>query len=447
MKYIAILLFIGKVVLQAQENGESQDSFNQEKRNTLRYGIDSEVLELIGTIRSEEDQSFNQDLLQLLGENRSNDIRKAIFDLFGMFGISDAEEAGATILNNYLEEGNYPTSLLLSVISYLGEVGYPQGGLFYDLVTSSNPLVAEGAMRNIGKLGDASRFDEVVRLLEKYEGDRSFQDFVGVAILAIGELKYLEAQDYLKRVLGDEFSPASHRQFAALSLGKLNQPEGLQVLQEMYNSSEENLLRTYILQGISEYDDPTVEEMMIVALRDSFWRIREAAAKGLGERKVGAATDILTYKVKKDPVTQVRYASLRSLAQIGDPTAHGFILAQFKDEQVAFDLRQQALTLMVEFQIPGSIPAIQEVLEPKWEKANDPALGAFCKTLSTSQWAELQPLFDRMLENRDYIIKLYGIRGARLNQLGGLKGKVQALDQDGVHRSVRREVQSALESF
>jgi hypothetical protein len=52
-----------------------------------------------------------------------------------------------------------------------------------------------------------------------------------------------------------------------------------------------------------------------------------------------------------------------------------------------------------------------------------------------------------MLEHPNFVIKIYGIRGAKLNHLSSLVPSISGLDIEGQHLNVRREAKAALESF
>ena len=261
------------------------------------------MLDLINVIKSEKDTAFNKELIELLRYNENPEINRAILDYFAEMKADLAEEQALTLLKNHLDDYEYSTNLLLAAVSYLGVIeSAPAGELFYDLLKDSDHSLSSAALRGIAKLKDDSRVSEIMDLLEEYSGDSDYQDFSASAILVLGELKYAEAQSLFESLLEDEDAPASQRQYSAIAIGQINQDGGLELLKTMYTRTEDSLLRSYILKGITEYDGHEVEELLLTALRDSFWRIRVAAAEGLGERQFADAVDILEYKVRKDPV-------------------------------------------------------------------------------------------------------------------------------------------------
>jgi len=422
------------------------ESLAKEKRDVLMFGIDSEVLEVISTIRTEKDNSFDEDLAELLRVNDNPEINRALFDFFGQTESDAGVEKALGLVRDHLDDYDLSSNLILSAISYLGTVKAAEAGeSFYNLLDDSNRSIASAALRGIGKLEDPARAGEILTLIEENEGDSDYEDLIASAILVLGDLVYGESSEIMEDILQDEDAPAVHRQYAAVTIGKLGMDSGFDLLSEMYLSLKDSLLRSYVLKGLSDYDRPEVEEIMITALRDSFWRIRIAAAEGLGERKTEGAVDILQYKVRKDPVRQVRYASMEALGEIGSSDARRFVLEQFGDAKVAFDIRSKALDIMMEHQMDGAVKVLEEVLADKWEKDKDNELGPICKVLSVTEWDRLKPFYEHMLGHKDFIIRIYGIRGIKLNGISSLRSNLEALDTESQPVNVRREIKAALD--
>ena len=427
---------------------EALQSLNEQRRDVLLYGIDSEVLDVIQDIKSQKSTVFDKELDQLLRENENPEINRAILDYFSEMKVDLSEDRALEYLSNHLDDYEYSTNLLLSAVSYLGSISSEKAGaLFYDLLDDKNLSLASAALRGIGKLNDGSRAGEILTLLQDTEGDAEYEDLAASAILVLGDLGYSEAQSDLEAILDDEDAPAIHRQYAAVSIGKFGKPEGFEILKSLFLNSGNSQLRSYVLQGISDYENDEVSDLLMTALRDSFWKIRAAAAEGLGDRKSSSAVDILKYKVRKDPVRQVRYASMEALAELGDSDADSFLLEQFEGGRVGFDIRLKALNLMIEHKTPGAIDSLEKVLRPKWSEDKDNELGPICKILSTAEWDSLKPFYAEMLAHGDFVIRIYGIRGVALNRLDSLKSALKALDVESQPVNIRREVKAALEEF
>ena len=89
---IVILLCL----LQCPSFAADDTSAKGRTRQTLLYGIDSQVLDAIQAIKTAKDTSFTPELTRALNENASPDIQAAVFDLFREQNIRDGEERGKT---------------------------------------------------------------------------------------------------------------------------------------------------------------------------------------------------------------------------------------------------------------------------------------------------------------------------------------------------------------
>lgn len=63
--------------------------------------------------------------------------------------------------------------------------------------------------------------------------------------------------------------------------------------------------------------EPTAAPVVLAALADEQWRVREQAAKVIGDREIGTAADRLV-DLGGDPVPRVRAAAARALAEVGE---------------------------------------------------------------------------------------------------------------------------------
>ncbi len=90
MKTASLVLLIALSAFPAfADDAAAQDR----TRQTLLYGIDSQVLDAIDTIRRQQDTNFTPELAQILADQRSPDVQKAVLDLFRDTKMKDGEAA------------------------------------------------------------------------------------------------------------------------------------------------------------------------------------------------------------------------------------------------------------------------------------------------------------------------------------------------------------------
>ena len=130
------------------------DTAKERMRQTLLYGIDSQVLDAITSLSSARDAGFTRELAQVLSDQRSPSLQKAVLDLFREQKLKDGEGRAKTILAGWQDA---PSDLLVSAIRYLTSLG--SNGLaagLAPLVDSTDSSVASAAIDGLGRAGDAS---------------------------------------------------------------------------------------------------------------------------------------------------------------------------------------------------------------------------------------------------------------------------------------------------
>ena len=87
------------------------------------------------------------------------------------------------------------------------------------------------------------------------------------------------------------------------------------------------------------------------------------------------------------------------------------------------------------------------MVEEEWSRKDPAVLEFTARRLAALKQAGLGELFERFLAHSNVAIRLYGLRGIRLNRLGSLREKVRALAEGDPHPAVRREAQLVLETL
>ncbi len=438
----------GGAFVGENKSGGDEDvtSLRDDRKEVLLYGIESEVKEVISQIGQEKDNSYDGELIAILGETENPALAEQIYALLSQFEDKGAEQIALDDLSPILEDYRYQEKRALAAITYLGDIKSEKAvDLLYDLAVKDEPGLTGRVIYNLGKLKDASRAQELEALYDDYGGDES-TDVAQNIISAWGEMKYSPAKERLIGIIEDSSASNTEREYAAVALGKLGDEDALEPLIALYNDEKSSsMIRAFAVSGLMYFDNPRVEELLLQALkRDSYWHIRVTACEGLGRMKSEEAIDVLDFKLRRDSEKKVNIAAAKALGEYGNSWANKHLLEYFSKESNSVELRLEVLKVLLEKQIDGTVPALEAVMDLHWEKKDTQLefLKRACQLCSTTEWDALNPVFHRMLAHRDNYIQIYGIRGIRMNKMAGLYGEVKALDRDGVNGLVRREVKS-----
>jgi len=424
---------------EKKEEKEEIVSLNEDRRAILKYGIDSELISLISKLKEEDNKELSSDVAEIYAETLNPDIMKSAVDYFISIDYPDAVPAAEAILSNW-EDENFNT--LSSALRYISEYpGENSEQLISHLIEHENNNLASAALAAIGKCGSELSSDLLLDFLD----DDDYPDELKPSIIkALGEMKSENAVDTLIEILEDIDEEKSWRWTACEALGKIGHSDALPAITEAL-TDKDTYLRSYAIKALAGFDG--VEQTLIQALRDSFWRVRVAAAEALGERKTAEAVDILIYKAEKDPENNVKLAAITALGEISSREGLDFLRELYSKNTAAQSLRTKAAEIIIEKDLPASIDTIKSVLSEEWEKETSAVLSYTCKFLSKSENPDLKEVFARMMDHNDVAVKIYGIRGVQLNRITDYKERVESLTKEGVNNAVRKAALSALESL
>ncbi len=450
------MLFISGLQANAQSSAPASsspsDTLLAQWRATLKYGINSEIVDLIDSLKQRNDDSLNKDLVTTFSSTYDDKVRSAILDLYSTLSYSGAEAA----VRAYLDTKPDNTDLEIASISYLSRtVEHPSKetvSLLESFVDNPTEAVSNAAVRGLGAVADrngptAYDFSSLEKVLLDHLAKNDLSETsMGDAILTLGDLKAEKALEPLLSVLGDTTQPPVLRQYAADSLGKIGDPKAIPALTELIRSSNA-YLRAYGVSALGRFNTKDSADAMSAALRDSAAGVRIAALQGVARNHLAGETAAVIYKAEHDPDIHVRTEAIKTLGALG--TSDGWKLLQKLMEQngASLDLRTAALRQLVENDLRGSIDSFKKVIQTEWASRDKHMLYATGEALSKTKSPLLSGLYELLLSHPDYIVQIYGLRGIALNRMTGLRASVEKLRGEHAPAILGREVDRALQTL
>ncbi len=337
--------------------------------------------------------------------------------------------------------------MVAQFIAYIAPYQTPEISAYLaTLIHHDDSTIANAAIDALGK----SKNDTYGSVLLKLLDDPAVSDTQKIhAIEALGTLKYKKARTSISKYLEKDYTTnRSLKWKACIALGKIADEKSLPVLIKIF-SENDPYLRNYAIQALRYFPVQKTESILIQGLRDSSWRVRVSAADSLGTIKSSKAVPILIYKVKHDPdIRNVRNASLRALGSIGTKKALTFIRSFLLDSKSNPLNRSTAVLVLAKDDPEGSIPTFSTLMDEEWEKPASPILDYTCKVLSTTKSRGLGKLYSRMLGyEKTMNLKIYGLRGIKLNKITRFKSRVEELTTDKNPKQIRQIARDTLESL
>lgn len=435
---IPVYLCLALLPAFAADTAEAKDR----TRQTLLYGIDSQVIDAVQSIRSAQDTGFTGELLQILNGQRSPEVQKAVFDLFKDQKIRDGEGRGKAILAAWQDTQD---ALLIAAIQYLAAITSPglASGLA-PLVDAGSSAVALAAIQAMGTSGDKTAAALLVAKLKSPDFPDARKNDV---ILALGALKDPLAVEVLLSLAGSTDEEKVRRMYAADSLGKIGDARALPVLRTMF-AENDALIRLYAASALSRFGIDEVFPSIIQGLRDGNVKVREQSAKALARQlsssQAETAVPILSYKAERDPEPSVRVASIQALGVIGGDAATKILLKIYSGADHPLDSRETALGILAAKSLSLSMESIRAVVAKEWSSYDIRTLESTAKVLAATRSSDLKDLFVRFLDSPDPVVRSYGVRGIGANGFSDLKDRVKKMSEQDPNPGTRQEAALSL---
>ncbi|MBN1835366.1 MAG: HEAT repeat domain-containing protein [Spirochaetales bacterium] len=413
-------------------------------RDVLRFGIDSEVLKVIKAIDEADERSLDGELGVLFAQSLNTEVRSGVLELFGARGSAALESAAVTLLEQ--EELEDPI-LQVALIRYLATI--QSSSVEPELLrlieeaslAGADERVVESALSALGRLGSESGGALLMAKLEDLAYPESLKPEI---ILALGKLQYRPAVEALMEIASDRGAERIWRMYAATSLGEIGDARAVGVLKGMFRE-QDSLLKVHAASALAHFGMDEVEGLLQQGLRDSNERVRAAAARGLASPEATGSVDILIYKARNDPAVGVRIEAIRALGGIGSPASLRFLRELYAERLAGVAYREEALLALCKKDLPGSLKAIEAVVDAEWTARDQKVIGFTVRILSTCESPGLGALFARFAGHPDVGVRMYALRGIGKNRLGSLREAVEKLSRDDPHPAVRRTAATTLQ--
>ncbi len=425
------------------QDAASQNAAAQElTRQTLLYGIDSQVLDAIQRIRTSEDKSFTKELASLLSEQRAPSVQTAVFELFRDEGLKDGEDAARAILGT---PDGVQSDLLTAAIRYLSAIKTQgQLALLTPLVDSVDAAVSSAAIRALGASGDPGA---VTLLLAKLKDPAFPEPRRNDLVLALGDLRNSQAVDPLMAIARNTDEDQVRRLYAADSLGKIGDARALPVLKEMF-SEPRALVRSYAASALANFSLDDVFPVLVSGLKDENDKVRlqcaKALARTMSEAQAATAVPALAYKARYDPVSQVRIQSIQALGAIGADSCLPVLKDLYTAAGIPMDIREAALTALTTKWLPQSLPTIREVIGQGLQLLDQRVLEVTAKILASAKDPGLKDIYGSLLASKSAAARYSALQGIAANRFSDLKDKVKQIADTDPSGAVKQQAQAAL---
>lgn len=409
---------------KAEKAAEKDDSEEDEEnyRNTIKYGIPSEISDLLDTLIKNEDPRFTEEIYDVFQETKNNTIREKIFRYFTKQEDPCIEDYAIELLNDPYDQRN---EVVKAAFQYVAACKTKEAiPPVIALIESENESYFNDAIATIGDIGGPSEAMFLVEFLDREDlSDAQRQTLMRNC----GKMHAVETWGKLVEILEDEDENAYVRMYAAEALGLMEKKESVPVLVEAFTETDPNL-RQYVIKGLVNFPNVVeAEETILQAVRDEHWRVRQEAIKSVKTMELKDAVPFLIYRAKSDSEKVIKDESLKTIAYLNTEEGNKYLVDQLKEKKVGDATKKKIVEVLLAEKHAGE----QEILELANECVTDDKRKdlryAIGKELAKYENPNFEEICLKYLDSKDTTTISTGIDIYKLNKFPAAEDKMRSL--------------------
>ncbi len=409
---------------KAEKAAEKDDSEEDEEnyRNTIKYGIPSEISELLDKLIKNEDPRFTEEIYDVFQETKNNTIREKILKYFTKQEDPCIEDYAVELLNDPYDQRN---EVVKAAFQYISAVKTKEAiPAVIALIESENESYFNDAIATIGDIGGPAEAMFLVEFLEREDlSDAQRQTLMRNC----GKMHAVETWDKLVEILDDEDENMYVRMYAAEAIGLMEKKESVPVLVETFTSTDPNL-RQYVIKGLVNFPKVVeAQETVLQAVRDEHWRVRQEAIKAVKTMELKDATPFLIYRAKSDSEKLIKEEAIKTLAFLNTDEGNDYLVGQLKEKKVGDGTKKKIIEVLLAEKHVGE----KEILELAEECVTDDKRKdlryAIGKELAKYENSKYEDICLKYLDSKDTTTISTGIDIYKLNKFNSAEDKMRAL--------------------
>lgn len=439
MRIVPVFVVVVCLCLQPLSAEQPPSAETTRRLDTLRYGIEGQVIELLTTLATEKNDLYIEEIIAVFDRSTSPKLKTAILDFLGRMERRDAEKRCVEIIK---KRDTLPDILVASAFQYLLALRSSAALLeAVEIIEADEKNYLEAAIKTVAVSGSEA---EAEALHKAYEADGTEQRIKEQIVLALGAMKSAASFDLLASIVTSDEAGKVLRMYACGALGDLGDPRGIAMLVTASVSTDPNV-RASAIAALGKFKTEEARAAVREGLRDGHVLARAAAAKAAGMSRDEEALPYLEYKVSYDPEKSVKEASVKALSEIGGERVEAFLLAYASEAKNNALYRSSALGALVS---KGSASVRIKALELFTTVQNDKdraVFTAFARAALAVDSETASPFALVLLGDRDFAMKLGALAWAERNKAGELLDTIRLLADSDPNEAVKKRAAQAIE--
>ena len=326
---------------KAAEKDESEKDY-ENKSNTIKYGLPSEISTLIDELIKNDDPRFTEEIYDIFQITKNTTIRQKVLTYFKQQEDPCLEDYAVEVLNDPYEEKN---DLVKACFQYISTVKTKEAiPAVLAIIEGENDSYFNDAIAAIGEIGGP---EEAMFLVEYLERDDLSDAQRQTLMRTCGKMHAVQTWEKVVQVAEDEDENLYVRMYAAESLGLMEKKESVPILVELFTENDPNL-RQYVIKGLSHFPGVVeAEETIMQGIRDEHWRVRQEAIKTAKEMKLTDSMPYLIYRAKNDSEKVIKEEAYTSIAALNTTEGNDFLVAQLGEKKLGDATKKKIVEVLL----------------------------------------------------------------------------------------------------
>lgn len=297
----------------------------EKNQNTIKFGIPSEISNLIEELIKNDDPRFTEEIYDLFQVSQNVVIQKKILEYFTKLEDPCLEDFAVTVLNDPYDT---KPDVVKACFEYIQKVHTePAIPAVFTILESENETYFNDTLATIGEIGGP---DAAVSVAEYLERDDLSDAQRQTLMKTLGKLHAVETFDKIVAILENEDENSFVRMYAAEALGLMGKLEAIPVLTNAFKDANPNL-RQYAIKGLSEFaQNEDAQAVVLQGIRDEHWKVRQESIKASEKILDRHAIPYLEYRAENDSERIIKEEAIYALSLYNDVNADHFLIEQLE---------------------------------------------------------------------------------------------------------------------
>lgn len=382
--------------IKAAASKDETEDVVENNKNTLLYGLPSEISTLLDDLISNEDPRFVDDIYDLFQVTENSTIKEKVLKYFTKLEDPCLEDFAVELLNDPYDEKKEVVSAAFKYIQTTHTTCAVPAVL--TLIESENEDYFNDALATIGEIGGA---EEAVYLSEYLDREDFSVAQRQTLMRTLGKMQAVETWDKIVEILEDDDENTFVRMYAAEAIGLMKKEESVKILVRNYSSTDPNF-RQYVVKGLTNFpENETACNTIIQAVRDEHWKVRQEAIKACQSMELEDSMPFLIYRAKNDSEKLIKNNCIEVIAALNTKEGNEYLISQLEDKKVGDGTKQKIVEVLLKEKHVGEkeiLALAEECVKDDKKKNLRYSIG---KELAKNSKAEFKDICELYLSSSD----------------------------------------------